>query len=261
MERCAQSALAINSELINPPGESRGGFSRFQSRLESRACVQWRTILPHALDPSDKGQFYERKPKACGPYRARILPVGQHLPLQLLQGGERGADKAGEVLLQHTHPDEGSRTLAFFPSGFPWRVVPLAKRANPRRLKRHRNYTIEEAARALGVTKASVRNWIGRGLPALKDQQPFLILGCDLIGFLEVSTHSKQSCKPHQCYCFKCRRPRDPAFREVEYFPSNSDGGSIRALCEECSTVMQKRVSQRALTDIERHATVQIRQG
>ena len=86
----------------------------------------------------------------------------------------------------------------------------MAKRVNPRRVKRHRNYTIEEAARALGVAKATVRNWIAKGLPILKDQRPFLILGGDLIAYLEASAPKKQSCQPHQCFCFRCRCPRDP---------------------------------------------------
>lgn len=137
----------------------------------------------------------------------------------------------------------------------------MAKRANPRRVKRHRNYTIEEAARALGVSKATVRNWIAKGLPILKDQRPFLILGDDLVAYLEASAPRKQSCQPHQCYCFKCRCPRDPAFGEVEYLPANADGGTIRALCIECTTVMHKRVSAKAIPAIERRATVKIRQA
>lgn len=136
----------------------------------------------------------------------------------------------------------------------------MAKRANPRLIKRHRNYTIDEAARTLGVAKATIRNWIDDGLTVLKDQRPFLILGSDLVNYLESKVAKKQTCLPHQCYCFKCRQPKDPAFNEVEYFPSDEAVGNMRALCSDCSTVMNKRISVRQLPAIKQHTRVRIRQ-
>lgn len=136
----------------------------------------------------------------------------------------------------------------------------MAKRVNSRKIKRHRNYTVDEAARALGVTKPTVRNWINDGLPALKDQKPFLIIGSDLIAYLDARVPPKQKCRPHQCYCFKCRSPRNPAFGEVEFFQETAERGTIRALCIECTTVMHKCIRTDTIAAIERLVMVKIRQ-
>lgn len=55
-----------------------------------------------------------------------------------------------------------------------------ARRINPRLIKLHRPYSVEEAARALGVHKNSVRGWIKDGLPTVDHSRPLLILGQEL---------------------------------------------------------------------------------
>lgn len=135
----------------------------------------------------------------------------------------------------------------------------MPRRANPRLVKRHRSYTIDEAARTLRVAKGTIRNWIGDGLEVLKDQRPYLILGQDLIDHLTAKAPKKQRCLPHQCYCFTCRQPRDPAFGEVEYHPVNETGGNLRALCIDCTTTMHKRVSISQLPAIKQEVTIHFR--
>ena len=61
-------------------------------------------------------------------------------------------------------------------------------KSNWRAVKMHRNYTVDEAARVLGRDKGTIRRWIAKGLPAIKDQKPHLILGTDLIEFLKTQT-------------------------------------------------------------------------
>ena len=51
------------------------------------------------------------------------------------------------------------------------------KRVNARRVKIHRSYAVDEAARLLGVHKNTVRSWIKRGLPTVDNRRPILILG------------------------------------------------------------------------------------
>ena len=41
-----------------------------------------------------------------------------------------------------------------------------ARRVDPRRIKLHRLYTVDDVVRALDVHPNTVRNWIGQGLPA-----------------------------------------------------------------------------------------------
>jgi hypothetical protein len=133
----------------------------------------------------------------------------------------------------------------------------MARRPNGRAIKKHRSYTVDEAARTLKVAKGTVRRWLKTGLPALTDQRPALILGHELIGFLDGRRHDRQTCELHQGFCFSCRAPRDPAFGEVEIRPKTRAAVMMRALC---ATVMHKPVSLARLPDLKAKVTVTIMQ-
>ena len=128
-------------------------------------------------------------------------------------------------------------------------------------IKRHRSYDTDEAARALGVAKGTVRRWIECGLPAMKEQRPYLILGDDLIQFLRDRIPTPQKLQLHECLCFTCRKPRAPAFRAVEYFPRTLTSGNLRALCEVCSGVMHKAMPPSRLDALRTLVDVSVRQG
>lgn len=138
----------------------------------------------------------------------------------------------------------------------------MAKRASPRLVKTHRNYTCHDAAKLLGVNKRTVGEWIKSGdLPALTDQRPFLILGANLKAFLEKRRAPKAKCLPHQCYCFSCRKPSDPAFGELEFHVRNTKQGHLKALCSSCSTVMNKGATLATLAAIDAQYSVRIIQA
>jgi len=83
---------------------------------------------------------------------------------------------------------------------------------NHRLVKIHRNYTVEEVARLLGKHKNTVRNWVKDGLAIIDDKHPMLILGSDLVAFLQARrVKNKQSCRPGELYCVRCRAPKFPA--------------------------------------------------
>lgn len=134
----------------------------------------------------------------------------------------------------------------------------MARRANARAIRKHRTYTVDEAARALKVHKGTVRRWIKNGLPALTDQRPALILGSELIAFLSTRKPEPQRCQLHQGFCFSCRAPRDPAFSEVEVRPKTKTTAMMRALCERCATTMHKRISMARLTELRSKVAVSI---
>ena len=117
------------------------------------------------------------------------------------------------------------------------------RQANWRAVKLHRNYTVDDASRALGVSKVTVRRWLRKGLPSISERKPILILGSDLINFLRARRDRKQKCQLDECYCFSCRAPRRPAFNAAELISVTNTSGNLRALCEACATVMHKRVS------------------
>ncbi|MEP0941668.1 MAG: helix-turn-helix domain-containing protein [Rhizobiaceae bacterium] len=134
----------------------------------------------------------------------------------------------------------------------------MPKKAAWRAVKRHRNYTVDEASRALNVAKGTVRRWIKDGLPAISDRKPALILGDDLNHYLKSRKAVKQKCRLDECFCFKCREPKRPALNEIEFHPVNSKTGNLRALCETCTTLMHKRMAREKLPDLSRLVTVEI---
>ena len=137
-----------------------------------------------------------------------------------------------------------------------------ARRINPRLIKLHRSYSVEEAARALGAHKNSVRGWIKDGLPTIDRSRPSLILGQDLRGYLEGKRKAaKRPCPPGTLYCFKCRQPRAPAMGMVEATRQNATTGNLSAICEACDTMMHRRTRLAAIAVIMPNLDVQIREA
>lgn len=137
----------------------------------------------------------------------------------------------------------------------------MARRYNARAVKIHRNYSVDEAARALNTSKGTVRRWIKNGLGAITDQKPILIIGSDLIDYLNNRAARRPKCRLHECYCMSCRQPRAPAFGEVEIGSLTPTSGNMRALCEVCSAVMHKRVSRANFDALRAILAVKIVQG
>jgi excisionase family DNA binding protein len=125
--------------------------------------------------------------------------------------------------------------------------MPGRRRFHWRLVKVHRNYTVDEAARMLSVTKVTVRRWIEKGLPAITDRRPFLILGSDLRDYLQARAKPKHRLAPGECYCFGCRQPRPAAEGMADYIPLTPTGGNLNALCPVCGTLMYRRISLRQL--------------
>lgn len=122
---------------------------------------------------------------------------------------------------------------------------------NHRLVKIHRSYTVEEAAKLLSKHKNTVRSWIKDGLNTIDNRRPLLIHGCDLAAFLqERRTKNKQSCKPGELYCVRCRKPRLPAGDIAEYYPITEKFGNLTAICPTCDSIMNRRVSLAKINSI-----------
>jgi len=117
------------------------------------------------------------------------------------------------------------------------------RKPNWRCIKCHRNYTVDDVARELGVAKGTVRRWIKNGLPAISDKRPTLILGADLIEFHKRRAKPKHKSNRDQCYCFKCHVPRIPAWNIVDYIPITLTGGNLCGLCPVCCTLIYRRIA------------------
>jgi hypothetical protein len=126
----------------------------------------------------------------------------------------------------------------------PQEIIVKARRPNPRLVKIHRNYTVEDVANLFGIHKNTVRTWIKTGLLLCDDKRPVLILGRELAAFLQAKRgKSKQPCQAGEMYCLRCRTPQKPAANMVDYQPSNDKMGNLIGLCSCCESVMNRRVS------------------
>lgn len=117
-------------------------------------------------------------------------------------------------------------------------------RPNPRLIKSHFSYTVEEAARALPAHKNTIRRWLKNGLSAIDNRRPTLILGSELRRFLDAQRKKRRRpCAPGQIYCVRCRGPKSPAGDMAEYLSINDTVGSLRGICPDCETLIYRRVA------------------
>lgn len=122
---------------------------------------------------------------------------------------------------------------------------------NPRLAKIHRNYAVEEIATLFGVHRNTVRAWVKRGLPTSDDRRPMLILGRDLVAFLQAQrAKNKRTCQPGEIYCVRCRAPKAPAGDMADYEALTEAQGNLVAICPDCETVIYRRISLARLGQI-----------
>jgi hypothetical protein len=136
------------------------------------------------------------------------------------------------------------------------------KRLNPRRVKLHRNYTMEEVAMAVKAHKNTVRGWLKSGLETVDDRRPTLVLGRKLSAFLHARRQrARQRCRPGQFYCLRCRAPREPASGQAQYVPITQTSGNLRGTCPDCGSRIYRRVSLHKLAASVGHLEVQLPQA
>ena len=136
-----------------------------------------------------------------------------------------------------------------------------ARRINPRAVKLHRSYSVPELAACFGVHKNTVRHWQRDGLVALEGR-PIVFPGETVRAFLtKRNAARKRPCPPGTIYCFRCRQPRAPAGRMVDYVPISPVSGNVRAICETCDTIMHRRAQKALVATIMPGCDVQIVQA
>lgn len=118
-------------------------------------------------------------------------------------------------------------------------------RFNPKRVKINFSYRIEQIARLLGVHKNTVRAWLKAGLETIDDGRPAMVQGRVLRAFLERKrTSNRYVCPPGTLPCMKCRAARRPALGMVDFVPFTPSSGNLRALCEECGTLIHRTANR-----------------
>jgi hypothetical protein len=124
-------------------------------------------------------------------------------------------------------------------------------RPNPRHVKIHRSYTVEEVARLCSTHKNTVRAWVKGGLPTSDNKRPTLILGRELAAYLQARrTKNKRPCQPGEIYCVRCRAPKLPAGEMAEYQPITQTLGNLIAICPDCESMIYRQVSRAKLEQV-----------
>lgn len=138
----------------------------------------------------------------------------------------------------------------------------MAKRPKPRSIRAARTYTIEEAATALGVSTVTVRAWVKAGLPIMKAERPYLILGEALREFLQCrSAKAKKRLQPDQLYCLACKAPRAPMGMLVDLVVQNGQTARLVGLCDVCGGTCNRMISRSASDQFAKIFEIAIREG
>jgi hypothetical protein len=121
---------------------------------------------------------------------------------------------------------------------------------NPKLVKIHRSYSVEDIANLFGIHKNTVRLWLKQGLEAIDKSHPILVHGKILAVFIVARRkNSKQPCPPGHLYCLRCRVPKLPAENMVDFTASNEATVNVSAICPTCSGMMYQRVKKQRLAE------------
>jgi hypothetical protein len=127
-----------------------------------------------------------------------------------------------------------------------------SRHPNPRLVKIHRNYSVEDVSRLFRIHKNTVRNWLNDGMERIDDYRPILILGLELARFVtERRNRAKQKCGPGRIYCLPCRAPKIPAGNMADCIPSSISAGSLCGICPDCNRLIYRRVNLQNLDAVK----------
>ena len=119
-----------------------------------------------------------------------------------------------------------------------------SRHPNPRLVKIHRSYSVEEIARLFKLHKNTVRAWLRQGLEAIDGQRPTIARGVEIRRFLtDRRKRAKRPCGPGRIYCLPCRAPKVPAGNMAECVATGDATGTLQGICPDCERMIYRRVN------------------
>jgi hypothetical protein len=141
-------------------------------------------------------------------------------------------------------------------------VVANRRHPNPRRLKIHRSYTVEQLVAALKVHKNTIRRWAKDGLRPIDDRRPTMFRGIDAADFVRNRRQAaKRPCRPGEIYCLKCRAPRIPAGLVADLNIKSTAIGWLEAICPTCGRMLYRRVNPARIDAVRGNLEITVRQA
>jgi len=137
-----------------------------------------------------------------------------------------------------------------------------ARHPNPRLLKIHRCYTVEQLAAALKLHKNTIRRWAKDGLRSIDDRRPTMFRGMDAADFLRSRRQAgKRPCRPGEIYCLKCRGPKIPAGLIADLIVKSATVGCLEAICPACGRMLYRRVNPARIDAVRGNLEITVRQA
>jgi hypothetical protein len=127
----------------------------------------------------------------------------------------------------------------------------MGRRLSSHYVKTHRQYTYEEAGRAVGRSSQTVSGWRKEGLIVMDSQTPHLIVGANLKAFLDKRNNKAVlTLALDQFRCMRCGEATRAYGGMADYQPYTPERGALTTLCEVCEGACCKFVSKRQLDDL-----------
>ena len=124
---------------------------------------------------------------------------------------------------------------------------------DPRKVKRHRSYSVKRLAKLYGVQPNTVRQWIKKhDLPVIEGTYPPLMHWKDIrVWITEWQAARKWTCADDEMSCFTCNGPRKIKYGSFSITQKNSKKVMVHGDCEVCGQSMNRTSSPEKL-DIDR---------
>jgi hypothetical protein len=122
----------------------------------------------------------------------------------------------------------------------------MPRRANPMAVKANATYDVFEAARALSVTPATIRNWIKDGLEAMTASKPYLILGSAIREYLRAKyAAARRPLKDDELFCPSCGKGRKPLNMQVSQSQITAKTDLLKGICGHCASTATRMISHK----------------